>query len=92
MRGGARAGYQVTDAMALIRIEIDEELCDGCGVCVPACSQTALALAGGKARFVGPPACDGMERCLGACPRGALRVIAAAPPGPGGLPPDREPR
>ncbi|HEY3445657.1 MAG TPA: 4Fe-4S binding protein [Myxococcales bacterium] len=72
--------------MARVHIEIDLELCDGCGVCVPACSQSALRLEGGKARFQDAPGCDHLERCLGACPRGALRLRVGRPapaPAPG---------
>lgn len=66
--------------MARIRIDIDLARCDGCGVCVPACAQTALRLEEGKARVVaGGTSCHGLERCLGVCPRGALRVVRLAP-------------
>jgi len=56
-------------------IEIDEEKCDGCGQCILACAEGALALVGGKARLVGDVLCDGLGACIGECPRGALRVI-----------------
>ncbi|MDR3153336.1 MAG: 4Fe-4S ferredoxin [Deltaproteobacteria bacterium] len=56
-------------------IEIDEELCDGCGLCVPGCAEGALAIVDGKARLVSDVFCDGLGACLGECPRGALRIV-----------------
>ena len=56
-------------------IEIDEELCDGCGQCIPACAEGAIELINGKARLVAEKYCDGLGACLGECPTGALRVI-----------------
>lgn len=63
--------------MKVIRkiIEIDEELCDGCGNCVPACAEGALVVENGKARVVKDQFCDGLGACLGDCPTGALRII-----------------
>jgi len=60
--------------MRIIR-EIDEELCDGCGQCVPACAEGAIEVIDGKARLVAEKYCDGLGACLGECPTGALRVI-----------------
>jgi len=56
-------------------IEIDEELCDGCGQCVPSCAEGALEIVDGKARIIADKLCDGLGACLGECPTGALRVI-----------------
>lgn len=56
-------------------VEIDEQLCDGCGQCVPSCAEGAIELAGGKARLAAERYCDGLGACLGECPNGALRVI-----------------
>jgi Fe-S-cluster-containing hydrogenase component 2 len=56
-------------------IEIDDELCDGCGNCVPACAEGALEIVDGKARVVADLYCDGLGACLGECPTGALRII-----------------
>jgi ferredoxin len=58
-------------------IRIDEERCDGCGLCVPACHEGALAIVDGKARLVSASACDGLGSCLGECPRGAITIVAA---------------
>lgn len=56
-------------------IEINEELCDGCGQCIPSCAEGALKIVDGKARLVKEIYCDGLGACLGECPTGALRVI-----------------
>jgi ferredoxin len=56
-------------------IEIDEELCDGCGNCVPSCAEGALEIVDGKAKLVADIYCDGLGACLGECPTGALKVI-----------------
>ncbi|MFH1080545.1 MAG: 4Fe-4S binding protein [Pseudomonadota bacterium] len=56
-------------------IRIDEEKCNGCGLCVPACAEGAIAIAGGKARLVAEKYCDGLGACLGECPRDALTLI-----------------
>lgn len=55
-------------------ITIDEEKCDGCGNCVPACVEGALQVIDGKARLVRESYCDGLGACLGDCPQGALHV------------------
>lgn len=55
-------------------IHIDEELCDGCGACVPACAEGALEVVDGKARVVSERYCDGLGACIGDCPKGALSV------------------
>jgi NAD-dependent dihydropyrimidine dehydrogenase PreA subunit len=56
-------------------IQIDEELCDGCGQCVPDCAEGSLKIIDGKAKLVADKLCDGLGACLGACPTGALKVI-----------------
>ncbi|MCS7149574.1 MAG: 4Fe-4S binding protein [Caldimicrobium sp.] len=56
-------------------IEIDEELCNGCGECLLACQEGALAIVDGKAKLVGEFLCDGLGACLGVCPTGALRLV-----------------
>jgi NAD-dependent dihydropyrimidine dehydrogenase PreA subunit len=58
-------------------IRIDEEKCDGCGLCVPSCAEGAIRIVDGKARLVAEKYCDGLGACLGECPQGALRVIDA---------------
>ncbi len=55
-------------------IEIDEERCTGCGLCIPACPEGALQIIDGKARLVSDLFCDGLGACLGNCPEGAIKV------------------
>ena len=55
-------------------IEIDEELCDGCGQCVPSCPEGALQILDGKARLISDLFCDGLGACIGDCPRGAISI------------------
>ena len=56
-------------------IQIDEDLCDGCGRCIIGCAESALELVDGKARLVAEKYCDGLGACLGECPTGALKII-----------------
>ncbi|MGD9941502.1 MAG: ATP-binding protein [Clostridia bacterium] len=56
-------------------IEIDEDLCDGCGLCATGCHEGALQIIDGKARMIGESLCDGLGACIGDCPRGAITVI-----------------
>lgn len=56
-------------------IKIDEELCNGCGLCVPDCAEGSLQIIDGKARLVADNLCDGLGACLGSCPTGALQII-----------------
>jgi len=56
-------------------IEIDEELCTGCGECVPACEEGAIEIIDGKARLVADRYCDGLGNCLGECPTGAIQIV-----------------
>lgn len=55
-------------------IEIDDDLCDGCGNCVPSCAEGALEIIDGKARVIADFYCDGLGACLGECPTGALSI------------------
>ena len=56
-------------------IEIDEERCDGCGQCVPACAEGAIQVIDGKAKLIADKFCDGLGACLGDCPNDALLVV-----------------
>ncbi|MBM3300214.1 MAG: 4Fe-4S binding protein [Deltaproteobacteria bacterium] len=56
-------------------IEIDEDLCTGCGQCVAACAEGALEIVNGKARVVSDRFCDGLGACIGECPDDALRIV-----------------
>ncbi len=53
-------------------IEIDREKCNGCGLCIDACQEGALALVDGKAKLVREDHCDGLGSCLPACPMDAI--------------------
>ena len=55
-------------------VHIDEELCNGCGACVPSCAEGALQIIDGKARLVSEVYCDGLGACLGECPTGAITI------------------
>jgi ferredoxin len=55
-------------------ITIDDEKCDGCGLCVPNCPEGALQMVDGKAKLVGEIYCDGLGACIGHCPQGAITV------------------
>ena len=53
-------------------IKIDEEKCNGCGICVDACHEGAIELIDGKAKLTREDYCDGLGDCLPACPTGAI--------------------
>lgn len=56
-------------------VEIDEERCDGCGLCATACAEGAIRIIDGKARLVSDSYCDGLGACLGECPQDAITII-----------------
>jgi NAD-dependent dihydropyrimidine dehydrogenase PreA subunit len=56
-------------------IQINEDLCNGCGACVTGCAEGALQIVDGKARLVREQYCDGFGDCIGECPTGALTVV-----------------
>jgi len=56
-------------------IQIDEEKCNGCGLCIPNCHEGALQLIDGKARLISDLMCDGLGACIGHCPEGAIEII-----------------
>lgn len=55
-------------------IKIDEDKCNGCGICIDACHEGALQLIDGKAKLVTESYCDGLGACLPDCPTGALSI------------------
>src|SRR5690606_1796888 len=55
-------------------IKIDEEKCNGCGLCVPNCHEGALQVIDGKVRLVSELMCDGLGACIGHCPEGAITI------------------
>jgi len=56
-------------------IQIDDEKCNGCGICIPNCHEGAMQLIDGKARLISDLFCDGLGACLGHCPEGAIEII-----------------
>jgi len=56
-------------------VRIDEEKCDGCGLCVPSCEEGAIAIIDGKAKVISDIYCDGLGACLGRCPQGAISIV-----------------
>ena len=57
-------------------IQIDESLCNGCGLCISGCHEGALALIDGKARLISETYCDGLGACLPDCPTGAISIVS----------------
>ncbi len=55
-------------------LRIDEELCNGCGQCIPNCHEGALKIINGKARLISEVMCDGLGACIGHCPEGAITI------------------
>ena len=56
-------------------ISIDQDKCNGCGLCIPNCPEGALQVIDGKARLISDLFCDGLGACIGHCPEGAIEVI-----------------
>ena len=56
-------------------VHIDEDKCDGCGLCVPDCAEGALQIIDGKAKLVSDIYCDGLGACLGSCPQDAITMV-----------------
>jgi Pyruvate/2-oxoacid:ferredoxin oxidoreductase delta subunit len=56
-------------------VSIDEEKCNGCGVCIPNCAEGAIKIINGKAKLVDERFCDGLGACLGHCPQDAITII-----------------
>ncbi|MEW9123240.1 MAG: 4Fe-4S binding protein [Thermotaleaceae bacterium] len=62
--------------MALRKIvHINEDKCNGCGLCVPSCAEGAIQIIDGKAKLLSDNLCDGLGACLGDCPKGAIEII-----------------
>ncbi len=56
-------------------ININQDKCNGCGLCIPDCPEGALQMIDGKARLISDLFCDGLGACIGTCPEGAISVI-----------------
>jgi len=69
--------YPNTHIKQMLRkiIQIDEEKCNGCGLCIPNCHEGALQVINGKARLINDIFCDGLGSCLGYCPENAIEII-----------------
>lgn len=55
-------------------VRIDEDKCDGCGLCVPDCVEGAIQVIDGKARLLAEDLCDGLGNCLGVCSKDAITI------------------
>ncbi len=55
-------------------ITIDEEKCNGCGLCAKACAEGAIKIINGKAKLVSETYCDGLGACIGHCPQDAITI------------------
>jgi NAD-dependent dihydropyrimidine dehydrogenase PreA subunit len=55
-------------------VHINEDKCDGCGLCVPSCAEGAIKIIDGKAKLLADNLCDGLGNCLGECPRDAIEI------------------
>ena len=55
-------------------LKIAEDLCNGCGECVPNCHEGALQVIDGKVRLISELMCDGLGACIGHCPEGAITI------------------
>ncbi len=56
-------------------IEIDQDKCNGCGLCASACHEGAIAMVDGKAQLIRDDYCDGLGDCLPTCPTGAIQFV-----------------
>ncbi|MCR1898784.1 4Fe-4S binding protein [Irregularibacter muris] len=56
-------------------VHIDEDKCNGCGLCIPNCAEGAIQIIDGKAKLLSDNLCDGLGACLGNCPVDAIKVI-----------------
>lgn len=56
-------------------ISIEQEMCDGCGLCVEACHERAIGIVDGKATLLREDYCDGLGDCLPACPQNAITFV-----------------
>lgn len=56
-------------------VVIDEDKCNGCGLCIPSCAEGAMQIVNGKAKLITDKLCDGLGACLGSCPQDALVIV-----------------
>jgi NAD-dependent dihydropyrimidine dehydrogenase PreA subunit len=55
-------------------VKIDDDLCNGCGLCITGCHEGALQIIDGKARLISDLMCDGLGACIGHCPSSAITI------------------
>ncbi len=55
-------------------IKIDQDKCNGCGLCIPNCPEGAIQIIDGKAHLISDLFCDGLGACIGHCPQGAITI------------------
>jgi len=55
-------------------VKIDEEKCNGCGLCAQACAEGAIEIVNGKAKLISDAYCDGLGACIGHCPEDAITI------------------
>ena len=55
-------------------VNINQDLCNGCGQCIPKCAEGALQIIDGKAQIIKDTYCDGLGACLGHCPQNAITI------------------
>lgn len=55
-------------------VHINEDKCNGCGLCVPSCAEGAIKIIDGKAKLLSDNLCDGLGACLGDCPQDAIEI------------------
>lgn len=61
-------------------IEINEEKCNGCGICANACHEGAIGMVNGKAKLLREDYCDGLGDCLPTCPMNAISFVEREAP------------
>ncbi len=61
-------------------IAIDQEKCNGCGLCAAACQESAIGMVDGKAALLREDYCDGLGNCLPTCPTGAISFVEREAP------------
>lgn len=60
-------------------ITIDEDKCNGCGLCIHNCLEGVIQIIDHKARIISDLSCDGLGACLGHCPQGAISIEERKP-------------